>query len=447
MLRVLGSILLAAVVLPVQDGARPALRLKSGDVVLVTTPYGGEFTVQSDGAVYGRGFRAVLDGRTVEEAQKEMRRAMRTFVPEGDVFLSLKSVRQEVVYVVGLGGGRGPVPLTPGLTLRQLLASSELDGDADRLDVQVYRDGSRVASLNAASLLSGCSNDVELNANDIVALSPAPFVRVWVVGQVRSPGEVKVPVGSDVYKAVAAAGGFIAGADALATQPDEVIVSLRRGPDHFDLPLQQNGGEPLMLEAGDTISVSVPETRRVSVLGEVRNPGEYVLRGSTDLMSAIAAAGGPGALGSAKSVLVFRKGSHYQVSAMPGAPKFSLEQSDVVFVQRNESAYTVLGEVKGTGKFLFKDGEKVFVTDALAAAGGLAERGTMRRVYLARPQADGTVAVMRFHLDEFIKDGDPESNPEVLPGDTLLFGQPKGVTLSNVVQAISAALLIQTLTK
>jgi len=447
MLRVLGSILLAAVVLPVQDGARPALRLKSGDVVLVTTPYGGEFTVQSDGAVYGRGFRAVLDGRTVEEAQKEMRRAMRPFVPEGDVFLSLKSVRQEVVYVVGLGGGRGPVPLTPELTLRQLLASSELDGDADRLDVQVYRDGSRLASLNAASLLSGCSNDVELVANDIVALSPAPFVRVWVVGQVRSPGEVKVPVGSDVYKAVAAAGGFIAGDDALATQPDEVIVSLRRGPDHYDLPLQQNGGEPLMLEAGDTISVSVPETRRVSVLGEVRNPGEYVLRGSTDLMSAIAAAGGPGALGSAKSVLVFRKGTHYQVSAMPGAPKFSLEQSDVVFVQRNESAYTVLGEVKGTGKFLFKDGEKVFVTDALAAAGGLADRGTMRRVYLARPQADGTVAVMRFHLDEFIKEGDPESNPEVLPGDILLFGQPRGVTLSNVVQAISAALLIQTLTK
>jgi protein involved in polysaccharide export with SLBB domain len=103
--------------------------------------------------------------------------------------------------------------------------------------------------------------------------------------------------------------------------------------------------------------------------------------------------------------------------------------------------------VKGTGKFLFKDGEKVFVTDALAAAGGLADRGTMRRVYLARPQADGTVAVMRFHLDEFIKEGDPESNPEVLPGDTLLFGQPRGVTLSNVVQAISAALLIQTLTK
>ena len=447
MLRVLGSILLAAAVLPVQDGARPALRLKSGDVVLVTTPYGGEFTVQSDGAVYGRGFRAVLDGRTVEEAQKEMRRAMRTFVPEGDVFLTLKSVRQEVVYVVGLGGGQGPVPLTPDLTLRQVLSSSDLGPDADRLDVQVYRAGSRVASLNAASLLSGCSNDVELLANDIVALSPAPYVRVWVVGQVRSPGEVKVPVGSDVYKAVAAAGGFIAGADALATQPDEVIVSLRRGPDHYDLPLQQNGHEPLMLEAGDTVSVSVPETRRVSVLGEVRNPGEYVLRGSTDLMSAIAAAGGPGALGSAKSVLVFRKGSHYQVSAMPGAPKFSLEQSDVVFVQRNESAYTVLGEVKGTGKFLFKDGEKVFVTDALAAAGGLAERGTMRRVYLARPQPDGTVAVMRFHLDEFIKEGDPESNPEVLPGDTLLFGQPKGVTLSNVVQAISAALLIQTLTK
>jgi protein involved in polysaccharide export with SLBB domain len=443
----LGSAILIALTIGVQVPDRPPLRLKPGDSVVVTTPYGGEMTVQSDGAVYGKGFRAVLEGKTLEEAQNELRRCMRQFVPADDVYVTVKELRAEVVYVVGLGGGRGPVPLAPDMTLRQLLSSSDLGADADRVDAQLYRSGQKVASVNVSSLLSG-TGDQRLLANDVVTLSPAPFARVWVLGQVQSPGELKLPEGSDVYKAIAAAGGFRTnGSEWDTTQADEVRVTVRRGPQTREFPLRPDvATTPFVLEPGDTVSVMSLEARRVTVLGEVARPGEFVLRGSQSLLAAIAAAGGPSTEGTMSSLMVMRKGELFQLDATdPKRGEFAMESGDLVYVNRNERAFTVLGQVARPGKFLFKDGETLRVTDALARAGGLDAKGTMRRVYIARPDASGKTQIAMVHLDEYLKNGDLASNPEVLPGDYLLFGQPKGVTLTGAIQAISGGILLNSL--
>ncbi len=446
-LRGLGSILLVALTIGVQTQERPPLRLKPGDTVFVTTPYGGDMTVQSDGAVYGKGFRVVLEGKTLDEAQGELRRAMRPFVPADDVYLTIKELRTEVVYVVGLGGGKGPVPLAADMTLRQLLSNSELGGDADRVDAQLYRNGQKIASVNVASLLSG-SSDQRLIANDVVTLSPAPFARVWVLGQVQAPGELKLPAGSDVYKAIAVAGGFKTnGSEWDTTQADEVRVTVRRGPQTMEFPLRAGSDyQPFVLEAGDTVSVMALEARRVTVLGEAARPGEYVLRGSQTLLAAVAAAGGPSSEGTMSSLMVMRKGELFQLDATdPKRGDFAMESGDLVYVNRNERAFTVLGQVARPGKFLFKDGEKLRATDALARAGGLDGKGTMRRVYLARADESGKTKITMFHLDDFLKDGKLEANPEVLPGDFLLFGQPKGITFGGAMQVLSGGLLLNSL--
>ncbi len=446
-LRGLGSVLLVALAIGVQTQDRPPLRLKPGDTVFVTSPYGGELTVQSDGAVYGKGFRVVLEGRTLDEAQGELRRAMRQFVHSDDVYVTIKDLRTEVVYVVGLGGGKGPVALAPDMTLRQLLSNSELGGDADRVDAQLYRAGQKVVSVNVATLLSG-SGDQRLSPNDVVTLSPAPFSRVWVLGQVQVPGELKLPAGSDVYKAIAAAGGFRTnGSEWDTTQSDEVRVTVRRGPQTMEFPLRPGSGYQLfVLEPGDMVSVMALEARRVTVLGEVASPGEFVLRGSQTLLAAVAAAGGPNGEGTMSSLMVMRKGELFQLDATdPKRGEFAMESGDLVYVNRNERAFTVLGQVARPGKFLFKDGEKLRVTDALAKAGGLDGKGTMRRVYLARADENGKTQITQFHLDDFLKDGRLESNPELRPGDYLLFGQPKGVTLAGAIQAISGGMLLNSL--
>jgi protein involved in polysaccharide export with SLBB domain len=445
MLRVLGSILMLATVIGQQPAERPALRLKPGDTVTVTTPYGGDFTIQSDGAVYGRGFRAVLEGKTIEQAQLELRQAMRPFVREGEVFLTIKEIKKEVVYVVGLGGGRGPVELQPDMSLRQLLASAELGDKPDRVEATLYRDGRQVSHSVVSALLDGSSKDQSLRSNDVVTLSPAPFVRVWVMGYVARPGEVTVPAGSDAFMALAAAGGLATNDPVVR---DTATVSLRRGPQVTTCGVRE-AEKSMVLEAGDTIYVELPAAFRVSILGEVNQPGEYEMRGDKSLLSAVAMAGGPNEEGTLGTVLVFRRGEMFQVDATAASPQktFPIESGDVVFIERNERTFYVLGEVAKGGVYPIKDGQTVRVTDALAMAGGLANRGTMRRVYLAHPGEDGKVEIKQFNLDDYLKFGDLESNPIVQPGDSLFFGQPKGVTLANIGQAVSAALLFQKFSK
>src|SRR5688500_19072432 len=143
-----------------------------------------------------------------------------------------------------------------------------------------------------------------------------------------------------------------------------------------------------------------------------------------------------------------RKGEMIRVdaSAPAGGGKpapFDLETGDLVYVQRNERAIHVFGEVAKSGKVLMEDQKEYRLSDALALAGGLSDKGTLRRVYLARPGPDGKVVIQQFNLDEYLKDGKAASNPVLQSGDSVLFGQPKGFNLSVVSQVVSTGLLFQ----
>jgi hypothetical protein len=92
-----------------------------------------------------------------------------------------------------------------------------------------------------------------------------------------------------------------------------------------------------------------------------------------------------------------------------------------------------------------KDSKSYHLSDALAEAGGLSGKGSFRRVFVAHPGPDGKMLVTQYNLDEFLKDGKGEANPEIVAGDCILFGQPKGITIGSVSQFMSGALLFESL--
>ena len=57
----------------------------------------------------------------------------------------------------------------------------------------------------------------------------------------------------------------------------------------------------------------------------------------------------------------------------------------------------------------------------------------------------GKMSVKQYNLDEWLKSGKAEANPELHPGDAVLFGQPKGITLESVSRVLSSALLLENL--
>jgi protein involved in polysaccharide export with SLBB domain len=375
-------------------------------------------------------------------------------VKEDEVSLVLKDIRRDVVYLVGMSGGKGSPELQPDMKLRQLLSSATLDENLDQVQVQVFREGKKVSESLVSDLLKGDKNalDIPLQADDVIALTPVPFIRVWMTGMVGKTGQIKLPAGTDAYKAIAAAGGVrSAEIETVPALQDEVRLVVRRGPENIEVPSRQsNVNTPFVLESGDTVSVIPPETRRITIGGEINKPGEIVMRGDHSLMTAIAAASGPNQAGSLTNVMILRHGELFSIDAsgpVNGKPisQFNLESGDLVFIQRNERTFLVLGEISKPGKIAMKEGMKYHLADALAEVDGLSGHGTNRRVNVVRPDSTGKMQVHLYNLDEFLKDGKTESNPEILPGDCILFGEPKGFTFQSALQAISGAILFQSL--
>jgi len=435
-----------------QDGS--AARLKAGDVlvieVLEAKNWGGEFAVLDDGAIYGRFGRIVVAGKTVAETEKLLIQSLKNDIKDPHVSILVKSQRQNLVYLVGVQTD-APIVYTPGLDLRQVVASVALPEDADMMQAVVFRDGSAVKKVNLGVLLSASAKDEHflLKANDVVSLQPIDYVRIWVTGSVHKPGQNRLPEGSDPYQAVAAAGGIALLPETNIIE-DQVRLIVRRGPEVFQLPAKQDPTAPrFRLESGDTIVVQLPAQVKVMVGGEVLRSGEFSVPAGTTVPAAVAVAGGITPLGSLENVLVVRKGEARvlnvsQVRAGSAPPPFELEDGDLVYVRQSERLIYVFGAVRAPGRFVMEDGKEYRASDALARANGLDDRGTLRRMHLARPGPDGKFQVTQYHLDEFIKGGKIAANPVLQPGDVLLFSQANRFNIGELTQVISSLVLFDT---
>lgn len=423
--------------------------LGPGDVVQIEVfgfhPYGGEFQVFDDGTISGVGFgRLKAEGLTVSGLETRVSAALRKTLKNTAVRITLKTKKRAVVYVVSLGAVErpgldgetsrsGPVPILPGMNLRQLLAIVALPGDPDLLDATLHRkDGIRI-EVDLLKLVRGEPGQWNglIEADDTLTILPKPFIRVWLMGNVKAPGEARVRQGVDVYQALAENGGL----DLSGNLVDELVLSLRRGPEVRNLPARPQGSGGVVLEAGDVVTIEAPKKVRVVVGGEVVVPGEYMLPAGSRIGRLVAEARGMSPDGTLAHVLVMRGADVFRVDAtgpVSGASdaEFQLDAGDFVYVMRNERAVYATGQVRDPGRHLIPDGKEWTATDLLAAAKGISAEGTLRRVVLLRPDAAGKVVATQFNLDEYLKDGRVESNPKVQPGDVLYFGQPKGLTTS-----------------
>lgn len=439
----------------------PALRLKSGDalrvVVLGFPEYNQDYTVLTDGAISGVGFgRIQVAGRTLDEVRSDITKRLRKFIVEPEVGVVLLQERQESVFVLrgdpdgGLipTNGSGAYTYRPGLELRQLLALAGPPNQPDLYSIRIYREGKMVKEVDPAKLIAG-ANDTwngPLKPNDLVTLLPNKLIRIWVLGMVKQPGEIRVREGMSLYQALANAGGY---AVPEQVSQDELRITVRRGPDVLSFaPAPSVPHEPFVLQSGDTILVEPPKTIRFTVGGEVERPDAYETREGVSVLSAVTAIGG-GVTdeGNAQGILLFRGAEVLVVSIAEERAKqlpMPIQDGDAIYVMRNESYIYVLGEVRDAGRKLIRSEEKVDLAKSLALAGGLNERGSLRRVYVMRPEA-GKMKVRQYNLDEYLKDGKKESNPDLQPGDVVLFGQPKGLNLDSLSRVLSSALLIDNL--
>jgi polysaccharide export outer membrane protein len=139
---------------------------------------------------------------------------------------------------------------------------------------------------------------------------------IYVTGEVRQPGAYPIVGDVTLVEMLAKAGSTTdkAGSSAVVTRPRSTGASppphtARPGAPQVirvNLDALQNGlmNEPVVLRDGDT--VFVPRADIFYVVGEVRNPGSYVLRDPITVLQALALAGGLTERGSDKRIQISR---------------------------------------------------------------------------------------------------------------------------------------------
>ena len=426
------------------------IKLETGDVLRVDVigfkSLSGTFTVLSDGTISVPRIGSVpVRGKSLDEVRDDVAERFAKIVKNPDVDVSLVSERPRVVYVAGVVAGSGVVDWVPGMGIRQLIAVASLPDPIDTYEATLYRSGQKPQAIALQDIVSADGGeDVTLLPGDLVAILPLRSIRVWVLGPVFQPGEFRVEKGATIAQAIGMAGGIVPEDFALS----EVTVRVRRGSRTIEMSgLADDPLASTPIEHGDTVLVALPVQRRFSLAGHVVTSGELLVPDGTTVLEAIERGGGKSELGTLKSVMVFRGGeTHvFDLTALSkGQPSLGpiIEQGDLIYVPDNKDDFYVFGFVEQPGRFLFPDERPVQLIDALEQAGGLADRGVLRRVVLLRPDPSGRLVPHRHNLDEFVRDGNLDGNPLLEPGDVVYFQQNDSRDLGGVVRIVSSLLLL-----
>lgn len=172
--------------------------------------------------------------------------------------------------------------------------------------------------------------------------------------------------------------------------------------------------EDLLVDPHAQVTVMSSSSQRVSVIGEVRTPGRYLIESNTTVLDLIALAGGltdkasdivsvlrPDASGKTQAIEVDTR------SLLSSAGKGTL---DVQAVRGGDSivvpkaTFLINGEVKQPGEFRIESG--MTVSQAVARAGGVTPLGSESRIEIERRVEGGKIVTIKAKKGTRIESGD-----------------------------------------
>jgi polysaccharide biosynthesis/export protein len=162
-----------------------------------------------------------------------------------------------------------------------------------------------------------------------------------------------------------------------------------------------------------TLTVTQSLSQRVSVLGEVKQPGRYPIDAKTSIIDLLAQAGGETDVAS-DTIYVLRTDSAGGVKRFPvnlkslmgsgaSAPTQALRAGDQVFVPRAEQFF-ILGEVQKPA--MYKLEANLTVIQAISLAGGITAKGSDRRVEIKRTGSNGQEQTIKPKPNDFVQPDD-----------------------------------------
>jgi polysaccharide biosynthesis/export protein len=270
-----------------------------------------------------------------------------------------------------------------------------------------------------------------------VSLLRLRSVRVYVVGEVASPGAYDVSSLSTPLNALFAAGGVTPRGSLRGIEHYRGKVLLEE-VDAYDLLLHGVRGDLKRLENGDSLRVP-PLGPSVTVEGMVRRPAVYELHGEKNLDEVLDLAGGILPAAALRHIEVRRMQAHEKRTMLSldlgetsdkdalraAFEKFHIQDGDEIHIfpmapYNSESVY-LEGHVLRPGQYSFHDGMKL--TDLVSSYKELLPEPAERYAEIVRiAQPDNRPVVESFNLAAALEH--PENAPKLEPLDTVrIFGR------------------------
>lgn len=253
-------------------------------------------------------------------------------------------------------------------------------------------------------------------------------IQVYIVGEVRSPGQYTVSALTSVTNALFAAGGP-------TRQGSLRAVQLKRGGnqvatiDFYDFLMSGISRNDLRLKEGDVIFVPVVQ-KMAAIAGNVRRSALYELKGKTSLKDLIALAGGvtPAAWVNRIQIERFEENQVQTVLDLSAEsaekiPDFEIKDADIVkifpIVVRDKNAIYLSGNIKRPGKYEFHDGMRI--SDVLPDYQTLQTETYFEYAVIKRQNPPSFVdAIMPFSLKSVLDNPSSADNLKLQPRDEIV---------------------------
>ncbi len=195
------------------------------------------------------------------------------------------------------------------------------------------------------------------------------------------------------------------------------------------------------------VEVVKPRSKKVYIMGGVKQPGYHELQGEQRLLGTLLEAGGPnsfntearilrlpkGDVGSEETLspivvdlqklfeegdqtqnIVLQDGDVVMVGAKSASPG---EEGQIAALAAGSNQFYVVGSVLKPGIYTYKEGDTVL--DAVLRAGGFTEFASRNSTKVVR-EANGKTRTMRVKMKDIMEKGEMEKNITIMPGDMII---------------------------
>lgn len=243
------------------------------------------------------------------------------------------------------------------------------------------------------------ATDVPAAERPLLQLGPGDQIKMDVFG--RPEMDTTTYIADDGTIRVPLAGAVMIGGLSPAEAAQKVETALKNGQ--------------FLVDPHVTFTVVQSRSQRVSVLGEVHNPGRYPIESNTTVLDLLAQAGGATEKGS-DTIFILRPDSSGVLQrqavnlkgvtdSKDGSPAVlqTLRSGDSIFVPVAEQFY-IAGEVHAPAMYRLESG--MTLLQAIARAGGVTDRGSASRVSIKRRGPKGNYVVISGKPNEQIQADD-----------------------------------------